>query len=193
MNKLFIGFLFVAFAWGCTFPSRKAAHRNDKMFVNNSGNSLSIWLNILRAQKTDTTTLYFAEALYDGKKMGFEVDVPLKTLTRQGYGDGICFKSTGQESDDLLAELAKLCNAKINPTDKFVKAYAVSYTDLNQFVKATAGATLGDSTIRNFDLHFLSFPQNGGALMIEEDRNKIGMTITGERSKPIVIQLLTQN
>ena len=118
------------------FPSKE-------LFIDDGdeeGWGADIRLSIVKVEKTDTSTTYFASSLYEDKNVGLHITIPSSAPKNESeLAQILTFTSSGVISDNLIATLSKLYKEKIAQDIHFISSKRTAFIDLNEFAKAKFG------------------------------------------------------
>ncbi len=161
MKKLFP--LFLLFAACASGPQENATDTTTMTPVNEvqitrEEGFASIQLSIASKVKKDSASLLHISSIYHGKKVGFDVLVPL--AEKSGFGHGMILSSTGVESDNFLAMLAEEYHIAISGNEKFCKSDTISFDELDKMEKIIAAQGNETVTGNKMKLFFEALRQN---------------------------------
>src|SRR4030095_5897007 len=91
------------------------------------GFGADIRLSIVEQSEDDSSTIFKAISIYEGKELGLIVALPKAKSGTKGFGNGIRLKSIGVASDFLLQTLAVLYKQKSDTSLRFTTSHTVTF------------------------------------------------------------------
>jgi hypothetical protein len=149
-------------------------------------------LSIVSIIQTDTTNEYTALSTYQGKKIGLLVSVHKPKEGGSGFGNGFTLKRTGEESDFLLATLARLYKQKADTSLKFINSISTNYVDLGEYAKTLNAKEGGNySTPAEYKIFFEGNDDYAEMYVnINPDEHWIELKEKDEEYRPLIIKIL---
>ncbi|MFN8253752.1 MAG: hypothetical protein U0V75_17905 [Ferruginibacter sp.] len=93
-------------------------------------------LHIQNKEIKDSFYVYSISSLYEGNQIGFKLQIPIDIKT---FGEGIVFKSTGNNSDSFIEALFSIYNLYPKDNLKFVESLSCKYAGLNDLTYKSDG------------------------------------------------------